>query len=635
MSRFLDTINNPDDLKKLTIEELPELAEEVRERIVSTISKTGGHLASSLGAVDIAIAVHYVFNAPADKVIWDVGHQAYAHKLLTGRREAFATIRQLGGISGFPKISESIYDAFGTGHSSTSISAAAGTAVARDLKGDDYKVIAIIGDGSLTAGLAFEGLNQAGHLKKDIIVILNDNEMSISQNVGALSSFLSRKITGRLATRIKKEAEGFFLSIPSIGRRLVSLAKRAEDSLIALLTPGMLFEGLGFHYIGPIDGHNLNELINTFHDARELNGPILIHVLTKKGKGYLPAEEQPVQFHGVGPFEKETGRPVKPEKKIASYTEVFGKTILELAEKDERIVAITAAMPEGTGLDKFAERFPDRFFDVGIAEQHALTFAAGLAKEGFIPVVAIYSTFLQRAYDEILHDVCLQNLPVIMAIDRAGIVGADGPTHHGMFDISCLRHIPNMVIMAPKDENELRHMLKTAVKCGRPAAIRYPRGEGYDIDASSPTKELPFGKAEILKDGNALLILAIGVTVYPAMDAAKRLEKIGINAAVVNCRFAKPLDEDLIISFAKKTGKVIMTVEENALDGGFGSAVLELLEKHGLSGCSVKRIGVPDEFVEHGSQKELRRLYCLDADGIEKTAMDMTKDDASKRKRAC
>ena len=584
--------------------------------------------------MDIAIAVHYVFNAPADKVIWDVGHQAYAHKLLTGRREAFATIRQLGGISGFPKISESIYDAFGTGHSSTSISAAAGTAVARDLKGDDYKVIAIIGDGSLTAGLAFEGLNQAGHLKKDIIVILNDNEMSISQNVGALSSFLSRKITGRLATRIKKEAEGFFLSIPRIGRRLVSLAKRAEDSLIALLTPGMLFEGLGFHYIGPIDGHNLNELINTFHDARELNGPILIHVLTKKGKGYLPAEEQPVQFHGVGPFEKETGRPVKPEKKIASYTEVFGKTILELAEKDERIVAITAAMPEGTGLDKFAERFPDRFFDVGIAEQHALTFAAGLAKEGFIPVVAIYSTFLQRAYDEILHDVCLQNLPVIMAIDRAGIVGADGPTHHGMFDISCLRHIPNMVIMAPKDENELRHMLKTAVKCGRPAAIRYPRGEGYDIDISSPTKELPFGKAEILKDGNALLILAIGVTVYPAMDAAKRLEKIGINAAVVNCRFAKPLDEDLIISFAKKTGKV-MTVEENALDGGFGSAVLELLEKHGLSGCSVKRIGVPDEFVEHGSQKELRRLYCLDADGIEKTAMDMTKDDASKRKRAC
>ena len=634
MRNLLDTINNPDDLKKLTIEELPELAEEVRERIVSTISKTGGHLASSLGAVDIAIAVHYVFNAPADKVIWDVGHQAYAHKLLTGRREAFATIRQLGGISGFPKISESIYDAFGTGHSSTSISAAAGTAVARDLKGDDYKVIAIIGDGSLTAGLAFEGLNQAGHLKKDIIVILNDNEMSISQNVGALSSFLSRKITGRLATRIKKEAEGFFLSIPRIGRRLVSLAKRAEDSLIALLTPGMLFEGLGFHYIGPIDGHNLNELINTFRDARELNGPILIHVLTKKGKGYLPAEEQPVQFHGVGPFEKETGRPVKPEKKIASYTEVFGKTILELAEKDERIVAITAAMPEGTGLDKFAERFPDRFFDVGIAEQHALTFAAGLAKEGFIPVVAIYSTFLQRAYDEILHDVCLQNLPVIMAIDRAGIVGADGPTHHGMFDISCLRHIPNMAIMAPKDENELRHMLKTAVKCGRPAAIRYPRGEGYDIDISSPTKELPFGKAEILKDGNALLILAIGVTVYPAMDAAKRLEKIGINAAVVNCRFAKPLDEDLIISFAKKTGKV-MTVEENALDGGFGSAVLELLEKNGLSGCSVKRIGVPDEFVEHGSQKELRRLYCLDADGIEKTAMDMTKDDASKRKRAC
>src|SRR3989337_3241790 len=436
MSKLLDTIKNPDDLKKLTLETLPTLAAEIRDEIVTTTSKVGGHLASSLGAVDIAIAAHYAFDTPRDKVIGDVGHQAYAHKILTGRREAFKTSRKMGGRSGFPKPSESIYDAFGVGHSSTSISAAMGMAVARDLKQENYKVIAIIGDGSLTAGLAFEGLNQAGHLKKDMIVILNDNEMSISQNVGALSSFLSRKITGRLATRLKKEAEGFFMSIPRIGSRLLSFAKRAEDSLIALLTPGMLFEGLGFHYIGPMDGNNLNELINTFRDARELNGPILIHVLTKKGKGYLPAEEQPVQFHGVGPFEQETGRPVKPEKKIASYTEVFGKTILELAEKDERIVAITAAMPEGTGLDKFAERFPDRFFDVGIAEQHALTFAAGLAKEGFIPVVAIYSTFLQRAYDEILHDVCLQNLPVIMAIDRAGIVGADGPTHHGMFDLS-------------------------------------------------------------------------------------------------------------------------------------------------------------------------------------------------------
>src|SRR4030065_2268267 len=453
---LLEKINSPEDLKKIDKNNLPRLAEEIRETIIDVVSKNGGHLASNLGSVELSIAIHYIFNAPNDQIIWDVGHQAYTHKILTGRREAFHTLRQFNGISGFPRREESRYDVFNVGHSGTSISAALGKAVARDFLGENYKVIAVIGDGSMTAGLAFEGLNQAGHLKKDIIVILNDNEMSISKNVGALSSCLSRKITGRLATRIKKEAEGFFLSIPRIGRRLVSLAKRAEDSLIALLTPGMLFEGLGFHYIGPIDGHNLNELINTFHDARELNGPILIHVLTKKGKGYLPAEAQPVQFHGVGPFEKETGRAVKPGKKNYSYTEVFGKTILELAEKDERIVAITAAMPEGTGLDKFAERFPDRFFYVGIAEQHALTFAAGLAKEGLLTVVAIYSTFLQRAYDEILHDVCLQNLPVIMAIDRAGIVGADGPTHHGMFDISCLRHIPNMAIMAPKDENEFR-----------------------------------------------------------------------------------------------------------------------------------------------------------------------------------
>ena len=633
MSRLLDNINNPYDLKKLAASDLPGLAEEIRDEIVDTISKTGGHLASSLGAVELAVSLHYVFNTPKDKVIWDVGHQAYAHKILTERKKVFHTIRQMGGISGFPKISESIYDAFGAGHSSTSISAAMGMVVARDLKGEDYKVIAVIGDGSLTAGLAFEGLNQAGHLKKDIIVVLNYNEMSISRNVGALSSFLSRKITGRLATRLKKEAEDFFMSIPRIGGRLMSLAKRAEDSLIALLTPGMLFEGLGFHYIGPIDGHNMDELINTFRDVKELKGPILIHTLTKKGKGYAPAEKEPVKFHGIGPFEKETGKQVKPENKIPTYTEVFGQTLAEMAEKDKRIVAITAAMPEGTGLDGFAKRFPQRFFDVGIAEQHAVTFAAGLAKEGFIPVVVIYSTFLQRAYDEILHDAALQNLPVILAIDRAGIVGADGPTHHGLFDISYLRHMPNMIIMAPKDEDELRHMLKTAVECGRPAVVRYPRGEGYNVDISSPLKEIPIGKAEVLKDGMDAAILAIGSMVYPAMEAAVRLEKKGIKAMVISSRFVKPIDEDVITAVAKNTG-MVFTIEENALQGGFGSAVLEVLEKMDIMDCRIKRIGVPDKFVEHGSQKELRSLLGLDADGIEKTVKDMMGDNVSERKRA-
>jgi 1-deoxy-D-xylulose-5-phosphate synthase len=633
MSRLLDNIDNPDDLKNIAASDLPGLAEEIRDEIVDTISHTGGHLASSLGAVELAVSLHYAFHTPKDKVIWDVGHQAYAHKILTGRGKAFHTIRQMGGISGFPKISESIYDAFGAGHSSTSISAAMGMVVARDLKGDDFKVIAVIGDGSLTAGLAFEGLNQAGHLKKDIIVVLNDNEMSISRNVGALSSFLSRKITGRLATRLKKEAEDFFMSIPRIGGRLMSLAKRAEDSLIALLTPGMLFEGLGFHYIGPIDGHNMDELINTFNDVKELKGPILIHTLTKKGKGYVPAEKEPVKFHGIGPFEKKTGKPVGSQKNVLTYTEVFGQTLIELAEQDKRIVAITAAMPEGTGLDGFAKKFPQRFFDVGIAEQHAVTFAAGLAKEGFIPVVVIYSTFLQRAYDEILHDIALQNFPVVLAIDRAGVVGADGPTHHGLFDISYLRHMPNMSIMAPKDEDELRHMLKTAVECGRPVAVRYPRGEGYNIDITSPLKAIPMGKAEVLKDGEDAVILAIGSMVYPALEAAARLEKNGIKAKVINSRFVKPIDEELIAELAGKA-RTIITIEENALQGGFGSAVLEVLEKMDITHCRVKRIGVSDKYVEHGSQKELRGLHGLDSDGIEKTVQDMMRDNAGERKMA-
>lgn len=618
MDKLVERVNSPDDLKRLEPEELKELALQVRDVILNTVSEVGGHLASSLGAVELTLALHYVFNTPEDKIIWDVGHQAYAHKIITGRRDRFHTLRQSGGISGFPKPCESDYDAFGAGHSSTSISAALGMAAARDLEGKSYKVVPVIGDGSLTAGLAFEGLNQAGHLKKDIIVVLNDNEMSISENVGALSSFLSRKITGRFATAFKREVENFINGLPLIGQRLKGIAKKAEDSLITLFTPGMLFEGLGFHYIGPIDGHDLTTLVNTLEYVKELKGPVLLHVLTKKGKGYSPAEENPSSFHGVGPFYRITGKPKKPSP--LSYTKVFSSTLVELAEKNQKLVAITAAMPEGTGLSYFAERFPERFFDVGIAEQHALTFAAGLAKEGFIPVTAIYSTFLQRAYDEVFHDVCLHNLPVVMALDRAGIVGADGPTHHGLFDISYLRHLPNMVVAAPKDEDELRHLLYSATRYGRPVAVRYPRGAVEGVDITGPVKEIPIGEGELLRDGSDVTILAIGTMVSPALKAAEVLERQGIKAGVINCRFAKPIDSELILKAASRSGGLV-TVEENALQGGFGAAVLELLEENGVR-CPVKRIGVPDTFVQHGTQDELRSAFGLDAAGIEKTVAE-------------
>jgi 1-deoxy-D-xylulose-5-phosphate synthase len=619
MERLLDGIEGPQDLKKLGIEELPQLATEIRELIIGTVSETGGHLASSLGAVEIAIALHYVFDTPSDRVIWDVGHQSYSHKVLTGRKEAFKTLRQLDGISGFPKPSESPFDSFGTGHSSTSISAGLGMAAARDLKGENYKVISV---------LAFEGLNQTGHLKKDFIVLLNDNEMSISRNVGALSSFLSRKITGRFATRVKKEIEGFVKSIPKIGDGLANFVKKAEDSLITLLTPGMLFEGLGFHYVGPIDGHDIGALVRTFKGISHLDCPVLVHLVTKKGKGYEPAEKEPSRFHGVGPFDAKTGASSKPSR--PTYTNVFSTTLLEIAETNDRVVAITAAMPEGTGLKKFAEKYPERFFDVGIAEQHAITFAAGLVKEGFIPVTAIYSTFLQRAYDELIHDICLQGLPIVIAMDRAGIVGADGPTHHGLFDISYLRHMPGMVLAAPKDECELRRMLFAAVNYKRPTAIRYPRGECSGKDISGPIKQIPLGKAEVLKEGKDLTVLALGTMVYPALEAAGRLEGAGIKAGVVNARFVKPLDEGCIVELARSTGR-LLTVEENALQGGFGSAVLELLEENCI-GCEVRRLGIPDCFVEHGTQAELRARHGLDADGIEKAVRVFTGVDKKERK---
>lgn len=615
MSKLLENLNATADLKRFSMAELETLAGELREEIIDTVSRTGGHLASSLGVVELSIALHRVLDTPRDKVVWDVGHQAYAHKLLTGRLERFGTLRQLGGISGFPKRDESPHDCFDVGHSSTSISAALGMAAARDALGGQEKVVAVIGDGSLTSGLAFEGLNQAGHLKKDLVVVLNDNEMSISPNVGALSSFLSRKMTSDLFVRFKKETENLLGHVPRIGKDLLSLARRAEDSLKGFLTPGMLFEAFGFDYVGPIDGHNLDELIETLQNVSRLDGPILVHVVTRKGKGYPPAEKNPSLFHGVGPFDRESGE-VRGEKGgAASYTAVFGRTLAEMAEQDERIVAITAAMLEGTGLKAFAQRFPERFYDVGIAEQHAVTFAAGLACQGLRPTVAIYSTFLQRGYDNVLHDVCLQNLPVTFALDRGGLVGADGPTHHGVFDYSFLRHIPNLTFMVPRDELELRRAMATALEHEGPFAYRYPRGNGLGLPLDGPAETVPVGQGETLRAGDAGVIFAVGVSVQEALQAAQTLEEEeGLSLAVIDPRFLKPLDRNLLVGEARRTGMVV-TVEENVLQGGFGSAILELLEEEGLS-PQVLRIGLPDAFVEQGSQAELRSRYGLDAAGI-------------------
>ena len=614
MYTYLSEIDSPADLKKLKPEQLPALAEEIRRFLLATVSETGGHLGSNLGTVELSIALHYCFDSPSDKIIWDVGHQAYTHKILTGRRDRFNTQRQYKGLSGFPKRSESEHDAFGVGHSSTSISAGLGMAAASCLAGTRNHAIAVIGDGSLTGGMAFEALNQAGHLKKNLIVILNDNEMSISKNVGAFSSFISRKMTGRYFRDLKKEMQGLLLNIPAIGTDILHFAKRAENSLKGFLTPGSLFEALGFDYLGPLDGHDLHQLVEVFNNINELDGPLLVHVMTTKGKGYKPAEDTPHKYHGVGAFDIATGKGA-PKPAVKSYTDIFGETMMKLAEQDSKVVGITAAMPDGTGLNLFADCYPERFFDVGIAEQHAMTFAAGLAADGFKPVAAIYSTFVQRAYDQIFHDVCLQKLPVTIAMDRAGLVGDDGPTHHGVFDYSFLRHLPGLTVMAPKDENELRHMLATAVNSGTPMALRYPRGAGYGVVMDAELKTLKIGKGELLLEGKDVCIVAIGSTVYPALQAAEFLKQAGISAGVVNARFVKPLDADLIMSVARSTG-CIVTVEENALQGGFGSAVLELLNDNGLQDVRVKRLGIPDFYVEHGSQAQLRKDLGIDAEGI-------------------
>ena len=620
---ILQNINSPEDLRQLSISELDQLAADIREEIVKTVSITGGHLAPSLGVVELTLALHYVFNTPSDKLIWDVGHQTYAHKLITGRRDKFNTLRQYKGLSGFPKRQESPYDAFDTGHSSTSISAGLGIAIAKHLKKCKERVIAVIGDGSMTGGMAFEALNQAGHLNKNLIVILNDNEMSISPNVGALSSFLSRKMTSRQVVRAKDELKHLLKSFSNIGENILQVLKKSEESFKGFFTPGMLFEALKFEYVGPIPGHQIDNLIETLQNVRDFShGPVLIHVITKKGKGYPPAEKNPGDYHGLGPFDIESGTPIPAADTPISYTRCFGDTIVHLAEKEPNVVAITAAMPAGTGLMNFARRFPNRFFDVGIAEQHAVTFAAGLAIEGMHPVVAIYSTFLQRAMDQVIHDVCLQNLPVTFALDRGGVVGDDGPTHHGVFDLSYLRFIPNLVLMAPKDENELQHMLYTAVRHNGPAAIRYPRGAGEGVELSDELIELPIGKGEIIREGKDILLLPVGNRVYPALEAAQGLEKVGIDAAVINPRFIKPLDSDLIIEWAEKTGRVL-TIEDNARMGGFGSAVLELLAGSNLSHIRVCLLGYGDRFMEHGPQETLWRKGQIDAPAIINGAMDL------------
>ncbi len=612
---MLETIHSPADIKRLSQDELERLAEEIRRVIIETCSRNGGHLAPSLGTVELTLALHYVFDAPRDKIVWDVGHQAYAHKLITGRRERFHTLRKRGGVCGFPRREESPYDVFSVGHSSTSISASAGIAEARCLNGESYKIVAVIGDGSMTAGMAFEGLNWAGDRKKDLIIVLNDNEMSISPNVGALSAYLNQIMTGRRVTRLRNDVKQFLRSIPNVGEQMLKLSRQAEEALKSFLTPGALFEELGFEYVGPLEGHRLDHLIPMLRNVKEHNRPVLVHVLTKKGKGYPFAELEPTKFHGIGPFDARTGDLAADPAGIPSYTEVFGRTMIKLARQNPKIVAITAAMCSGTGLDAYAKEFPERFFDVGIAEQHGVTFAAGMATEGIVPVVAIYSTFMQRAYDQVLHDVCLQRLPVVLAMDRGGIAGDDGATHNGVFDFSYLRAIPNIVVMAPKDENELQHMLKTAVECGGPASVRYPRGRGVGVALDETLKPLEIGRAEILLEGADLAVFAIGYAVHPALEAARRLREEGIDATVVNCRFVKPLDEELLARVASATGRVL-TVEENVLAGGFGSAVLEMFEARGLTGIAVRRLGIPDEFVEHGTQAEMRRKYGIDAEGI-------------------
>ena len=619
MSKLLDSVDSPQDLKNIPVEKLPELAKEIRDMLLDTISKTGGHLSSNLGVVELTLAMHYVFNSPIDKFVWDVGHQSYVHKLLTGRKSRFDTLRQYDGLCGFTRREESQHDHWNCGHGGTSISAALAFAKARDLKKEKNDVVAVIGDGSLTAGMAFEGLNHTGHIQSDMIVVLNDNEWSISANVGGMSAHLSKIMTGQVMLKIKQEIGQLLLAVPGIGKEITRYAHKIDEAIKGVFIPGRLFEDLGFRYVGPIDGHDVEALIDSFTTVKNLKGPTLMHVITRKGKGYEQAEEKADVWHGAKPFNVSTGEFHK-KKANPAYTNVFASALIELAKEDEKVVGITAAMPDGTGISKFGKEFPARTFDVGMAEQHGVSFAGALAIEGFRPVAAIYSTFLQRAYDQVVHDICLMNLDVTFALDRAGIVGEDGATHQGLYDIAFLRTLPNMVVMAPKDENELRHMLKTAIYHKGPAALRYPRGSGLGVPLDEEMKELEIGKGEVIKDGSDIAILAYGHTVDGAMMVSNMFEKEGVSVAVINARFAKPVDKDLIVQYAKST-RCLITIEEHSLKGGFGSAVLEALQEEQVCSVPVKCIGLGDIVLEHGAPGKQRKDLKLDPEGMFETIM--------------
>ena len=618
---ILKSIHTPADLKRVSPERLPVLSQEIREQIISAVSAVGGHLASNLGVVELTVALHYLLDTPTDKIVWDTSNQSYAHKLLTGRREQFHTLRQYGGLSGFCKREESDYDTFNAGHAGTGVSAAFGMVEAREQLGQKHKVVCVVGDGAMTAGMTLEGLHHAGGLGKDFLVILNDNQMSISKNVGAISAYLSRTITGEFYGRVREETGQLLAKIPHIGSDIQKLARRAEELAKGVILPGLLFEELGFQYSGPIDGHNFEHLLPTIENALKMKGPVLLHIITKKGLGYEPAMKNPVWFHACPPFVRETGAPAKKAAR-PSYTAIAMDALVKLAREDKRIVAITAAMCEGTGLTAFEKEFPDRLYDVGIAEQHAVTFAAGLATQGVKPVVAMYATFLQRAYDQVVHDVATQNLPVAFFIDRGGLVAEDGTTHHGAFDYAYLRHVPNMVVMAPKDENELQHMVKTCVQHDGPVSVRYPRGVSLGVKMDETLQALPIGKGELLKDGTDVAIIAIGVSVWQAHEAAERLSKEGVSTAVVNARFAKPLDQELITSVANRV-RYVVTVEEGCRMGGFGSAVLETLSEAGINRVTTKVLGLPDWYIEQGPQDLLRERYGLTAEGIYQSVKEL------------
>ena len=604
MYSLLESINSPDDLRLLERKQLPKLAEELRAFLVDSVSKTGGHLASNLGTVELTIALHYVYNTPADKLVWDVGHQTYAHKILTGRRERMNTLRMAGGLSGFPKRSESIYDAFGTGHSSTSISAALGMAVAACLENSDQRAVAIIGDGAMSGGMAFEALNNAGAMDANVLVVLNDNDMSISSPVGALNNYLAKLLSGRFYSAMRKGSEKVLKGMPPV----LEFTRRAEEHVKGMVTPGTMFEEFGFNYIGPIDGHDLDVLVTTLGNIRNLEGPQFLHVVTRKGKGYPHAEDDSILYHGVSKFDPLYGIVAKPASK-PTYTQIFGDWLCDMAAQDEKLIGITPAMCEGSGMVDFAEKYPRRYYDVGIAEQHALTFAAGLACEGYKPVVAIYSTFLQRAYDQLIHDIAIQNLPVLLAIDRGGLVGADGASHAGSFDLSFLRCIPNMTVMAPSDENECRQMLYTAYQLNSPTAVRYPRGSGPGVKAVAAMQALPIGRGEVRRSGKKIAILAFGSMLAPALAAAEQLD-----ATVVNMRFVKPLDSELVLRMAREHG-LLVTVEENTIQGGAGSAVAECLAQHGVA-VQLLQLGLPDRFIEHGDPARMLADCGLDGAGI-------------------